>query len=62
MLLLRDRGFDVLETGTTASGGDTTVVYDLTGHPDWAARVARVFNPARAARILEAVSRGNLPK
>ncbi len=45
--LLRDRGFDVVETGTVNEGRDTTIVYDLTGHPDWAARVARVFPPAR---------------
>lgn len=45
-MLLRDRGFDVVETGTS-TGGDTTIVYDLTGHPDWAKLVARVFPPAR---------------
>jgi hypothetical protein len=46
-MLLRDRGFDVLETGTVSEARDTTIVYDLTGHPDWANRVARVFMPSR---------------
>lgn len=47
MIVLRDRGFDVLETGTESVGTDTTIVYDLTGHADWARRVARIFPPAR---------------
>ncbi len=46
-VVLRDRGFDVVEMGTDRSGGDTTIVYDLTGHPDWAQRVAQVLPPAR---------------
>lgn len=45
--LLRSRGFDVVELGTVSSGRDTTVVLDLSGHPDWAQRVARSFPPAR---------------
>ncbi len=45
--LLRSRGFDVVDLGTTSSGRDTTVVLDLSGHPDWAQRVARSFPPAR---------------
>jgi len=45
--VLRDRGFDVVETGTVNDGRDTTMVYDLTGHPEWASRVAKVFAPAR---------------
>ena len=45
--LLRDRGYDVLEIGTDPRPRDTTIVYDLTGHPDWAQRVARSFSPAR---------------
>ncbi len=45
--VLRDRGFDVVETGTVNDGRDTTIVYDFSGHPDWASRVARVFPPAR---------------
>jgi LytR cell envelope-related transcriptional attenuator len=45
--VLRDRGFDVVETGTSTTTRDTTVVYDLSGHPDWAKRVARAFSPSR---------------
>lgn len=46
-MLLRDRGFDVLEMGTIDASRDTTLVLDLSGHPDWANRVARVLAPAR---------------
>lgn len=46
-MVLRDRGFDVVEMGTVVSSNDTTVVLDLSGHPDWAARVAKLFPPAR---------------
>lgn len=46
-MLLRDRGFDVLEVGTVRDARDTTLVIDLTEHPDWAARVAAVMEPAR---------------
>ena len=45
--VLRDRGFDVVEVGTGTSGRDTTLVVDLSGHPDWAKRVARSMAPAR---------------
>jgi hypothetical protein len=40
--LLRDRGFDVVEVGTTSARerGDSTFVLDRSGHPDWAQRVA----------------------
>ena len=46
-MLLRDRGFDVLEVGTLDDARDTTLVLDLSGHPDWANRVARALAPAR---------------
>ena len=46
-MLLRDRGFDVVETGTISDARDTTLVLDLSGHPDWARRVARVLGVAR---------------
>jgi hypothetical protein len=46
-LYLRDRGFDVVETGTIATEHDTTIVYDLSGHADWANRIARAFRPAK---------------
>jgi LytR cell envelope-related transcriptional attenuator len=46
-VVLRDRGFDVVETGTTPKQVDTTLVLDLSGHPDWAKRIAELFPPAR---------------
>jgi hypothetical protein len=46
--LLRDRGFDVVEMGTTGPMLDTTLVLDRSGHPEWAATVAKVMTPARA--------------
>jgi hypothetical protein len=46
-MLLRDRGFDVLEVGTISDTRDTTLVLDLSGHPDWANRVALALAPAR---------------
>jgi hypothetical protein len=44
---LRDLGYDVVETGTVVGSRDTTVVLDLSGHPDWASRIARALEPAR---------------
>lgn len=46
-MVLRDRGFDVVETGNTKGPLDTTIVLDLSGHPDWAQRIAKVMAPAR---------------
>jgi len=46
-MLLRDRGFDVVETGTINDARDTTLVLDVSGHPDWADRVAKLFPPSR---------------
>jgi hypothetical protein len=45
-MLLRDRGFDVVENGTLSQLRDTTLVLDLSGHPDWANRMAQIFAPA----------------
>jgi hypothetical protein len=45
--LLRDRGFDVVEIGTVGPTIDTTIVLDLSGHPQWADAAARVMAPAR---------------
>jgi hypothetical protein len=45
--LLRDRGFDVVEIGSVSPTVDTTVVLDLSGHPEWADAVAKVMAPAR---------------
>jgi hypothetical protein len=46
-MLLRDRGFDVVENGTLTQLRDTTLVLDLSGHPDWANRLAQIFAPAK---------------
>ena len=46
-MLLRDRGFDVVETGNVNDSRDTTLVLDLSNHPEWAARVAKLFGTAR---------------
>jgi hypothetical protein len=43
-LFLRDRGFDVVGSGTEAAQRGTTVVFDRSGHPDWAARVGRAMS------------------
>ena len=45
---LRDRGFDVVSTGTLARTRDSTLVLDRSGHPDWADRVARSLGAGRA--------------
>ena len=45
--LLRDRGFDVVDIGSVKPTIDTTIVLDLSGHPDWAAAAAEVMAPAR---------------
>ncbi len=46
--VLRDRGFDVVELGTTTPTLDTTLVLDRSGHPAWASTVAELLAPARA--------------
>ena len=45
--VLRDRGFDVVETGTSRERRDSVVVIHLAGDPAWAARVARALGGAR---------------
>ena len=45
--LLRDRGFDVVDIGTTSPTIDTTIVLDLSGHPAWSEAAAKVMAPAR---------------
>ena len=47
MFVLRDRGWDVVEIGTTTPPRDSTLVLDRSGHPEWAARVARALGGAR---------------
>ena len=44
---LRDRGFDVVGVGTSPEQRDSSLVLDRTGHPDWAALVARAIGGAR---------------
>ena len=44
---LRDRGFDVVHVGTSRESRDSTLVLDRSGHPDWAALVARALGGAR---------------
>ena len=44
---LRDRGFDVVATGTSSESLDTTLVIDRSNHPDWAALVAKSLGNAR---------------
>ena len=46
-MLLRDRGFDVVASGTAHDQRDSTLVLDHTIHPVWSGRVARAFNGAR---------------
>ena len=43
--VLRDQGFDVVDMGNGSPALDTTVVLDRTGHPEWAASVAKVLKP-----------------
>ena len=47
MLHLRDRGFDVVEVGTSKDLRDTTVILDRSGHPEWAKQVAAAIGRAR---------------
>lgn len=44
---LRDRGFDVVEMGTSSEQQDSTLVLDRSGHPEWAQRVADAMGGAR---------------
>jgi len=46
-MLLRDRGLDVVEIGTIGETRDTTLVLDLSGHPEWAKRVAQIMGVTR---------------
>ena len=41
---LRDRGFDVVGSGTNSEPRATTVVYNRSSHPEWAGLVARALN------------------
>ena len=47
MRYLRDRGFDVVSVGNAATRSDSSVVYDWSGHPAWAAQAVRALGGAR---------------
>jgi len=42
-LLLRDHDFDVVTIGSSAERFDSVQVLDRSGHPEWAARVAKAL-------------------
>jgi hypothetical protein len=43
-VFLRERGFDVVGSGTNAEQRDTTIVLDRSSHPEWARLVGRAMN------------------
>ena len=43
-MFLRDRGFDVVETGNATEKRGSTLVLDRSGHPEWTALVARAMD------------------
>ena len=43
-MFLRDRGFDVVETGNSSEKRKTTLVLDRSSHPEWARLVARAMS------------------
>lgn len=43
-MFLRDRGFDVVETGNASEKRSSTLVLDRSGHPEWAGLVARAMS------------------
>ncbi|HEY3133120.1 MAG TPA: LytR C-terminal domain-containing protein [Gemmatimonadaceae bacterium] len=47
---LRDRGFDVVGSGNVAEQRKSTVVYDRSGHPEWARLVGRAMNAPMVER------------
>ena len=49
-IYLRDRGFDVVGSGTESEPRSTTVVYDRSSHPEWARLVARAVNAPVVSR------------
>lgn len=46
-LHLRDRGFDVVDVGTSGRQSDSVVVLDRSGHPEWARLVADALGGGR---------------
>lgn len=49
--MLRDHGFDVVEVGTSRDIRDTTLVLDRSGHPAWAASVAKILGHAARTEV-----------
>jgi hypothetical protein len=47
---LRDRGFDVVGSGTSAEQRDSTIVLDRSAHPEWAYLVARAMKAKVSAQ------------
>jgi hypothetical protein len=47
---LRDRGFDVVGSGTAAEPRDSTLVIDRSSHPEWAFIVGRAMNAKVSAQ------------
>lgn len=49
-LFLRDRGFDVVGTGTVREARNSTLVLDRSGHPEWARLVAKSLDARMESR------------
>lgn len=48
---LRDRGFDVVESGNAREKHDSTLVLDRSGHPEWARLLARAMGGATVVEL-----------
>ena len=61
MLHLRAHGFDVVELGNASPSRDSTLVLDVSGHPEWAERLGAAMGGAKvesrpdSSRYLDAV-------
>jgi hypothetical protein len=53
MSYLRERGFDVVNMGNAAAPRDSSIVYDRSGHPEWAALAVRALGQARSETRLD---------
>ena len=50
-MFLRDRGFDVVETGNSNEKRKTTLVLDRSSHPEWARLVALAMSSKFETRV-----------
>ena len=50
-MFLRDRGFDVVETGNSPEKRKTTLVLDRSSHPEWAKLVALAMSSKFETRV-----------